>query len=275
MTSAAAQLFPLQRQGAIDTAGGHHDAGDYSKYTANSANMVHYLVFAVDSLPGVADLDNLGIPESGDGISDILQEAKWEADFLAKLQDTDGGFYFLVYPKDREYETGSAPDKGDAQVVWPKTTSSTAAAVAALAQCASSPTFQRLYPQAAAQYLVQAKLGWQFLQNAIARYGRTGAYQKITHYGDTFADQDELAWAACEMFLATGDLSIHALLRSWFNPTDPATWRWGWWHLAECYGHAIRSYTFAARNGRVASLGVGRRLPGQVSGRIVAAETPP
>ena len=43
----------------------------------------------------------MGIPESGDGKSDLLQEAKWEADFLAKMQDDDGGFYFLVYPKER------------------------------------------------------------------------------------------------------------------------------------------------------------------------------
>jgi len=88
----------------------------------------------VDSIPGVASLDNLGIPESGDGIPDVLQEAKWEADFLAKMQDADGGFYFLVYPKDREYESNVLPENGDPQVVWPKSTSVTAAAVAALAE---------------------------------------------------------------------------------------------------------------------------------------------
>jgi hypothetical protein len=253
MTSAAAQLFPFVRQGAVDVSGGHHDAGDYSKYTENSANLIHLLMFAVDSMPGVAALDNLGIPESGDGISDVLQEAKWEADFIAKLQDTDGGFYFLVYPVNREYEGWVTPDHGDAQVVWPKTTSVTAASVAALAQCASSPAFKRAYPTVAAAYMQKAQLGWQFLMNAIAKYGRTGAYQKITHYGDDFADQDELAWAACQMFLATGDQTIHQQLLSWFNPADPATWRWGWWHLPECYGHAIRSYAFGALSGRVAA----------------------
>ena len=251
--SATTQLFPFVRQGTLDTTGGHHDAGDYSKYTINCASFVHYLMFSVDSLPGVAALDNLGIPESGDGISDVMQEAKWEADYVAKLQDTDGGFYFLVYPMNREYESGVTPDHGDAQVVWPKTTSVTAASVAALAQCASSPTFKRTYPAAAAAYLQKAQLGWQFLTNAIARYGKTGAYQKITHYGDNFADQDELTWAACEMFLATGDQSIHQLLKSWFDPSNPATWRWGWWHMSECYGHAIRSYAFAARSGRLAA----------------------
>ena len=43
----------------------------------------------MDSIPGVVLWDNLGIPESGDGIPDVLQEAKWEADFLAKMQDAD------------------------------------------------------------------------------------------------------------------------------------------------------------------------------------------
>src|SRR6185369_1860473 len=108
------------------------------------------------------------IPESGDGISDLMQEAKWEADFLAKMQDTDGGFYFLVYPQGREYESNVTPDHGDPQVVWPKNTAVTAAAVAALAQCASSPLFKQKYPAEAASYLQKAQLGWTFLTNAIA-----------------------------------------------------------------------------------------------------------
>jgi hypothetical protein len=271
LTGPAAQLFPFINQGSLDVSGGHHDAGDYSKYTINSASLVHYLMFAVDSLPGVAALDNLGIPESGDGISDVLQEAKWEADFLAKLQDSDGGFYFLVYPQNREYEDNVTPDHGDSQVVWPKTTSVTAASVAALAQCATSPLFKKTYPVAAATYLQKAKLGWQFLVNAVNKYGKNGAYQKITHYGDNFADNDELAWAACQMYLATGDSSIHQLLLSWFDPSDPATWRWGWWHMSECYGHAIRSYAFAVSSGRAAASQLDPTFLSKCQAQIAAA----
>ena len=251
MTSPAAQLFPFVKQGTVDVSGGHHDAGDYSKYILNSASLIHYLMFAVDSMPGVAALDNLGIPESGDKISDVMQEAKWEADFVAKMQDSDGGFYFLVYPTNREYEGDVTPDHGDPQVVWPKTTTATAASVAALAQAGSSAAFKKAYPDAAASYLEKAKLGWAFLTKAIADHGKDGAYQKITHYGDTFADKDELAWAACQMYLATGDPSIHQLLLSWFDPADPATRRWGWWHMSESYGHAMRSYAFAVQSKRV------------------------
>lgn len=251
LTSEAAQLFPFVRKGTVDVSGGHHDAGDYSKYTINSAGLVHYLMFTADNVPGADRLDNLGIPESGDGIPDIVQEAKWEADFLARLQDQDGGFYFLVYPKTREYESNVLPERGDPQVVWPKNTSVTAAAVAALAQCASSPAFRKHYPDDAARYLRQARLGWDFLSTAIARHGKDGAYQKVTFYSDNYTHDDELAWAACELFLATGEPVFHERLLEWFpDPANPRTFRWGWWRMSESWGNALRSYAFAQPSGR-------------------------
>jgi hypothetical protein len=73
LTDEASQLYPFINKGKIDVSKGHHDAGDYSKYTINTAGLIHYLMFAVDSFAGVADLDNLGIPESGDGISALMQ----------------------------------------------------------------------------------------------------------------------------------------------------------------------------------------------------------
>ncbi|HWD91995.1 MAG TPA: glycoside hydrolase family 9 protein [Verrucomicrobiae bacterium] len=251
LKNVAASLYPFVNKGPVDVRGGHHDAGDYSKYTENSAWFIHYLVFAADNFPGAAGLDNLGLPESGDGKSDLLQEAKWEADFLAKMQDADGGFYFLVYPREREYEIDVLPDHGDPQIVYPKTTAVTAAAVAALAQCASSPTFKKQFPEAAALYLDKAKKGWAFLERAIAKYGQDGAYQKITHYGDDSTDKDELAWAACELFLATGDGAFQDKLANWLKPSDPETRMWGWWRMYACWGNAIRDYAFAARSGRI------------------------
>jgi hypothetical protein len=251
LKDAASSLYPFVRQGKVDVSGGHHDAGDYSKYTINSAGMIHYLMIAVDAFPGISALDNLGLPESGDRIPDVLQIAKWEADFLAKMQDEDGAFYFLVYPKERRYENTVTPDKGDPQVVWPKNTAATAGAVAALAQCASSPSFKKHFPKEAAVYLQKAKKGWSFLEQAITKHGKDGAYQKLTHYGHQFLHDDELAWAACEMFLATGDRAIHRRLTEWFNPNDANTRLWGWLRLCGSYGCAIRSYALAPKSGRM------------------------
>jgi hypothetical protein len=251
LASIETSLYPFVRQGKIDVSGGHHDAGDYSKYTINSAALIHHLVFAADSFPGAGDLDNLGLPESGDGKSDLLQEAKWEADFLAKLQDSDGGFYFLVYPREREYEDNVLPDKGDPQVVFPKNTSATGAAVAALAQIASSPRFKKQFPEAASMYLKKARLGWKFLETAQSKYGNDGAYQQITHYGHEFLHDDEIAWAAAELYLATGQKSFQERLLKNFDPTSRDTKRWTWWRLYEGYGCAIRSFAFGARSGRI------------------------
>jgi len=270
LSNVAASLYPFVNKGSVDVRGGHHDAGDYSKYTINSAALVHALVFAVDVFPGVAELDNLGLPESGDGKSDVLQEAKWEADFLAKMQDADGGFYFLVYPRDRTYEDNVTPDRGDAQVVFPKTTAVTAAATAALAQCASSPSFKRQFPEASALFLEKARKGWAFLKAALSKFGKDGAYQKITHYGDEFMHDDELAWAACELFVATGEAEYEEKLLEWLKPSDPGTRKWGWWRLYDAYGCAIRSYAFAERAGKLKRDQLQRLLLEDCENEIVA-----
>lgn len=252
LTDPSAQLFPYVHSGPVDVSGGHFEAGNYSKPAWNAAQNIHVLMFAVDANRGVAALDNLGIPESGDGISDALQEAKWEADFLAKMQDADGGFYYMVHPVGREYESNVLPEDGDQQVVWPKNTATTAAVVAALTQIATSPRFKEAYPQAASNYMVVAWRGWTFVTNALAIYGETGSYQRIMHFDDTFTHNDEIAWAACELFLATGDPKYEQMLKHWLpDPTDGSTFRWGWWRMYAAFGNATRSYAAGARSGRV------------------------
>jgi hypothetical protein len=205
------------------------------------------LTIAADVFPGVGQLDNLGIPESGDGKSDVLQEAKWEADFLLKLQDGDGGFSFLIYPQRSEYESAE-PDDGIQQVVWPKTTSATAASVAALAQLSSSPLFRQQFPDEAARYFAAAQVGWNFLTAAFQTYTEPSSYQSITFYGDTFKHTDEMAWASCEMFLATSNRYYFEQLQHWLpSPATQAEYN----ELLESFAHAMRSYTFAAKTGRL------------------------
>lgn len=251
MDSFEGSFFPIEKQFKVDVSQGHHDAGDYSKYVINSAQLIHHLTFVADSFPGADQWDSAGIPESGDGKGDLYQEAQWEADFLMKAQDLDGGFFFLVYPERRKYEDDVLPDPGDPQVVWPKNTAATAAATAALAQLGSSPGFRAIEPQKAEQYMQAAHKGWDFLVRAVDQYGWRLAYQRITHYGDVFEDQDEMIWAATEMSIATQDPAILERLQEWapnFSGRDLR--RWGWWRLYEGYGCAIRSWAFAPTQGK-------------------------
>jgi hypothetical protein len=270
LTNNETSLYPYVNTGTVDVSGGHWDAGDYSKYTENSAQLIHELIFAVDNIPGVSTLDNLGIPESGDGIPDTLQEAKWEADFLVKMQDADGGFYFLVYPINEQYEN-CLPQDGEAQVVWPKNTSVSAASTAALAEAGSSPAMKKYYPTQAAAYLAAAEKGWSFLQAATSKYG-SSRYQKLTFYSDDWQDNDEYAWAASALYAATGTASYQAALFSLFpNPADTSTFRWGWWSMAEGWGNAIRDYAFAATSGRLPASALNASYLSVCQGQIVAA----
>ena len=258
--------FPSVQQGHVNVQGGHHDAGDYSKYVVNSARLIHALVLAVDYFPGAASLDQLGLPESGDGHPDLLQEALWEADFVSKMQDKDGGFYFMVYPRTRRYEDNVTPDHGDEQVVFPKSTVSTACCTAALAQCAGSAALRKLDPERARRYRQQAEHGWQFLEAAWKKFGESGAYQKITHYGERFEDKDEIVWAGTELYLLTGDERYSKFLLSHFQPQSPDTRHWGWIRLCESYGSALRHLALADRAGEAAA----SRLPAAFRAQVRA-----
>ena len=125
-------LYPFNRTGEFDVSGGHHDAGDYSKYTINSACWCiswssRRTIFAEPS-----SLDNLGIPESGDGKSDCCRRPSGRPISSQSSRTPMVGFTFWFTLAIAEYENDVLPENGDRQIVWPKTTAVTAAAVAAL-----------------------------------------------------------------------------------------------------------------------------------------------
>ncbi|MES1195940.1 MAG: glycoside hydrolase family 9 protein, partial [Steroidobacter sp.] len=74
---------------AKDVSGGWYDAGDYNKYTAWTASYVVTLLQAYLEHPA-AWTDDFNVPESGNGVPDILDEAKWGLSWLKKMQDATG-----------------------------------------------------------------------------------------------------------------------------------------------------------------------------------------
>jgi endoglucanase len=73
-----------------DLSGGWFDAGDTNKYVTFAMSPVHVLLTAFEENPE-AFTDDLTIPESGNGLPDVIDELKWELDWLQKMQAEDGG----------------------------------------------------------------------------------------------------------------------------------------------------------------------------------------
>jgi hypothetical protein len=72
-----------------DVSGGWFDAGDTNKYVTAAVPAVHQLLSAYEQSPQ-AFTDDFGIPESGNGIPDVLDEVDWEITWLKKMQGPDG-----------------------------------------------------------------------------------------------------------------------------------------------------------------------------------------
>jgi endoglucanase len=80
---------------AKNMSGGWMDAGDYNKYVTFAAKAVHVMLTTFEQNPQIF-ADDYNIPESGNGVPDILDEVKYEIDWLKKMQDEDGGVYIKV-----------------------------------------------------------------------------------------------------------------------------------------------------------------------------------
>jgi hypothetical protein len=82
---------------ARDLSGGWWDAGDTDKYTTFTHSVLHQLLSAYEDHPGPFT-DDFGIPESGNGLPDLIDEIRVELDFLKKMQpaDLEGGALLKV-----------------------------------------------------------------------------------------------------------------------------------------------------------------------------------
>jgi endoglucanase len=92
-----ARLFSDKNNAATekDLSGGWYDAGDYNKYTNWHAYYLVALLHAYAENPTVWT-DDYNIPESGNGIPDIIDEIKWGFDWLKKMQNNDGSVLSIL-----------------------------------------------------------------------------------------------------------------------------------------------------------------------------------
>ncbi len=187
----------------IDVSGGWHDAGDYGRYVVPGAKAAADLLLSCELQPAL--LDDVGISESGDGVDDRLQEARYELDWLLKMQAESGGVYHKVTC--RSFPGFVKPqEETDELVVCPISNTATAdfAAVLALGARLFSASGSPELAAAAASYLQAAERAWAYLEEHPDEPGFTNPVDVVTgEYSDGKA-ADECFWAAAELARTTG-----------------------------------------------------------------------
>ncbi|WP_428243048.1 glycoside hydrolase family 9 protein [Gynuella sp.] len=140
-----------------DLRGGWFDAGDFNKYTNWTAAYVVDLLHAYLENPAAWG-DDFNIPESGNGIPDILDEAKWGMDSLIRLQNDNGSVLSIV-----GLAHASPPSSATgASLYGPESTSATLSTASAFALGAKvfGDINQQSYKDYAGDLLVRAKNAW-------------------------------------------------------------------------------------------------------------------
>lgn len=120
-----------------DVSGGWFDAGDYNKYVTFALHPVCVLLDAYQKYPGSFS-DHVNIPESGNGVADILDEVRFEIDWLKRMQDATGTGGLLIKVGVDTYNNTGSPPSTDANPRYyvPECTSSTIAGTAMMAHAA-------------------------------------------------------------------------------------------------------------------------------------------
>lgn len=221
------------KQGSRPSTKGWHDAGDYGRYVVNSGITTGTLLWAFEMfgerLRGLA----LDIPESGDRVPDVLDEVRYNLEWMLSIQDEDGGAFhkqtserfpgFVMPDADESVSyvigVGAEPFKGACA-------SADLAAVAAIAARAYRP-YDAAFAERA---LAAARKAWSW---AAAHPGvgyRNPPGVATGAYGDADCG-DELLWAAAELWRTDGDaaagryfLEAERGRRASLKPDGPPSW---------------------------------------------------
>lgn len=221
---------------ARDVRGGWMDAGDVNKYTTFAEGAVLQLLEAYRRNPTVFT-DDFNIPESGNGIPDLLDELIWELDFLKRMQDATGTGGFLLKVGVDNYNDVSPPSTDNRPRYYlPECTSATLAGCAMFALAANvlKETGISALQNYAADLATRAQAAW---QRAAVTTSNFTQFESACDDGDIKAgdaDRDAATQvesaitAAVYLFEWTGDAQYRQFVDAKFGQTGlvSSTW-WG------------------------------------------------
>ena len=208
----------------LDVVGGWYDAGDFGKYVVNGGISVGQLMgayerslnFGDETSKNVAD-SFLRIPETGNGMPDILDEAKWELDFLVSMMVPDderlAGMVHHKVHGERWLPGPMRPGEDPEQrVLYPPSTAATLNLAAVAAQGA------RLFKPYDADYADKLlDIARQTYAAAEAHPDMIAPYSDGQNGGGDYHDpevSDEFYWAAAELYLTTGEAEWYDRLKA-------------------------------------------------------------
>lgn len=210
----------------INSSKGWYDAGDYNKYIVNSGISTYTLMALYEQYPKFFDTLKLNIPENTNNIPDLLDEIRWNLDWMVTMQDEDGGVYHKL--TNTNFDGSVMPaDATNSRYVIMKTTAATLdfSAVMAVAYRVYKKTdkafAERCLKQSISAYeWAKENKGVVFNQGVMnTKFNpdiSTGAYDDGTL-------SDEFQWAAIELFIATNksryseDANLEFTLRTDFD----------------------------------------------------------
>ncbi|WP_422756759.1 glycoside hydrolase family 9 protein [Micromonospora sp. WMMD708] len=198
----------------LDVRGGWYDAGDHGKYVVNGGIAAYQLLSAfertktAETAAGGAALGDstLRLPERGNAVPDILDEARWEIEFLLRMQVPAGKpLAGMAHHKIHDKAWTGLPlapqDDAQPRELHPPTTAATLNLAAVAAQC------QRLFAPYDAAFA--ARCGTAATTAYAAAKAHPAVYADPNDgigggaYDDTNVT-DEFYWAAVELYLTTG-----------------------------------------------------------------------
>ena len=193
------------KAGAHVSTKGWHDAGDYGRYVVNSGISTGELLWTWELFGNRIKNINLNLPESKNLTPDILDEIRWNLDWMLTMQDDDGGvwhkqtserFADFVMPENDPLVsyvigTGKEPYK-----------SSTATADFAAVRAIAARVYKAIDPTYARRCLTAAEKAWVWLQKYPNVTFRNSDGVVTGGYGDNDS-RDELLWAAAELWRTT------------------------------------------------------------------------
>lgn len=192
---------------------GWYDAGDYNKYIVNSGISTYTLLSLYEDFPEYMKTVKLNIPESGNGIPDLLNETLWNLRWMLTMQDSiDGGVYHKL--TNAAFDKMEMPDKAtEPRYIIQKSTAATLDFTAVMAQSARIfRQYEVQLPGFADSCREAALKAWEWAQaNPHVIYNKyvlnSNFSPKITtgDYGDNEV-RDEFIWAASELFVTLKDI---------------------------------------------------------------------